>query len=116
MADVAGRSVDRRTVLLRPEAVGAGIWKPSLLQPSLQPTFETPAFGGLLRMRSRCEATSQTLMVKSAAGGASRTMQAERALRYSRKAGRRICIDLLSIQYREHAEVVTAIVVSLDNS
>jgi hypothetical protein len=38
------------------------------------PSFETPACGGLLRMRSTCEARSQTLMVRSRKA-ASRTMR-----------------------------------------
>jgi hypothetical protein len=43
---------------------------------SLWPSFETPASGGLLRMRSCFAVKSWTLMVRSAACGASRTMKA----------------------------------------
>jgi hypothetical protein len=38
------------------------------------------------------------------------------ALRYSRNAERRICIDLLSILSMEHAEVVAATAAIGDNS
>jgi hypothetical protein len=43
------------------------------------PSFETPAFGGAPQDEVFFAAKSWTLMVRSAACGASRTMKAERA-------------------------------------
>src|SRR4029077_84298 len=72
----AERAPTRRFAPTSPASAGQSHLKENLVGWFLcGPSFETPAFGGLLRMRSCFAAKSYTLMVRSAACGASRTMK-----------------------------------------
>lgn len=62
------------------------------------------------------EPTGRGVLDAPPSRGTTAEMLANMPHRYSRNAGLRICIDLLSILSIEHAEVVTATAANGDNS